>query len=168
MNPQNRATILLAWLMFIMGGAALAVSLILPPWIEARELRREQVEARRRIGELEKQVKRVSRQIDHMQNDPAYLERIGREEFGIETPGVEVVPVAVAAAPEESPDATADPDGGFSASLERAAHENPLVSVFVLDQSRPVVLGMSGVLVAAAIVMLASGGGTPAGTRRKP
>lgn len=143
--------------MFIMGGVALAACLVLPPWLEARELKREQVEARRRIAELEERLTRASRQIEHLRNDPAYIERIGREEFGIETPGVDVVPVAVSEAPIDPTDAEAEPDDKFSVALERATRENPVVSVFVLKESRPIVMGMSGALLAAALALLIRG-----------
>ena len=136
---------MLAWLLVWMGGAALAACLILPPWLELRALRVQHQQAQAEIRRLEGQVDRLARQIRHLQDDPAYVERIGRSEFGLTPPGVELIPVQPVERPGEQaasrPSVTRE-ETPLGDRIEDAARHNPLVAVFVLDQSRPFVMGM--------------------------
>jgi hypothetical protein len=120
-------------------------------------LRQEHAAARTRVVQLEQSLTRATRQIEHMRNDPAYLERLAHKEFGIDPPGVEVIPVEIRESTNASAPADLAPDAPvekLAADLERATHTNPLVSVFVLDQTRPIVSAMSGVLIVVALVLL--------------
>ncbi len=151
MSRSRYGTVLLAWLLVGMGGAALAACLILPPWLEVRALRGEQQRAEAQIDALKRQVDELARQIEHLQSDPAYLERIGRTEFGFTPPGVELIPVeAVESAAQTQ--SVAQPPLTLAERVEAATRENPLVAVFVLDQSRPFVMGLGA---AAGLVGLA-------------
>ncbi len=156
MARSNAGTTCLSWLMLLIGGVSLFACVFLPPWLELRALRQVHAAARRQIADLEVRLARTTRQIEHMQSDPAYLERLARKEFGIETPGVEIIPV-------ETRENTTDQSASSSSStprvelatvLERAMRTNPLVSVFVLEQTRPIVMAMSGVLLIVALVLL--------------
>jgi hypothetical protein len=45
----------------------------------------------------------------------------------------------------------------LAVALEQASHTNPFVAVFVLDQTRPIVMAMSGALMIMALVLLIRG-----------
>ena len=156
MARSNRGTTLLAWLMFLLGGMALFACLFLPPWRELRAQRHAYADAQRRIAELEDRLTRVTRQIEHLGSDPAYVERLARKEFGTETPGVEFKPVVIQQHAGSQPDPGTDtpPRDKLATSLERATYTSPFVSVFVLDETRPIVMAMSGVLMLVALVLL--------------
>jgi hypothetical protein len=144
--------------MLLVGGGALFACLYLPPWLELRVLRQVHAAAQQRIAGLEADLARVEKQIEHLRDDPAYLERLARQEFGTETPGVEMIwvetsqPTASQAA--SAPTAAPERDEDFAATLERATRNSPFVSVFVLSETRPLVMIMSGALMAAALMLL--------------
>jgi hypothetical protein len=157
MARKDSAASLLAWFMLLAGGVSLFACVFLPPWLEVRALREEHAAARMRVDQLEVRLARATKQIEHMQNDPAYLERLAHKEFGIEPPGVEVIPVEIresASASAPADPASEAPVEKLAVDLEQATHTSPLVSVFVLDQTRPIVMAMSGVLVIIALVLL--------------
>ena len=149
---------LLFWFMFIAGGGALFACLFLPPWLELRALREAYAADRRHTQHLEDQLARVTKQIEHIQSDPAYLERLAQEEFGTETPGVQRVPVEITEddVPIEANAATtsSEPNDSFEVALERATRRNPYVAVFVLDATRPIVMIMAGAILVAAFVLV--------------
>lgn len=162
MPGSNRGTTLFFWLMFLAGGTALFACLFLPAWLEVRALRQAHAAARQRIVQLENRLTRVTKQIEHLQNDPAYLERLARKEFGIETPGVELIWIETpknTTTPPASTPAPADSDrrDDLATVLEHATHTSPFVSVFVLDETRPVVMALSGVMMVVALVLLNRG-----------
>jgi len=155
MARANAGTTFLPWLMLLIGGASLFACVLLPPWLELRALRQEHAAAQRHIADLEGRLARASRQIEHVQSDAAYIERLAREEFGVETPGVEIIPVETRQnTTGESAAPPGPPPDEFATTVERAAHTNPLVAVFVLNQTRPIVMAMSGVIVIVALVLL--------------
>jgi cell division protein FtsB len=156
MARANGSTTFFPWLMLLIGGASLYACVFLPPWLELRALRQEHADAQTRIADLEKRLAAATRQIEHMQSDPAYIERLARKEFGTETPGVEIIPVETRQGTVDEPAAAppATPREELATTVERAAHTNPLVAVFVLDQTRPTVMAMSGVIVIIALVLL--------------
>ena len=136
----------LACFMLLAGGGALFASTYLPPLFELRALRLEYQEYRRQVEELEQRLMRLTKQKEHIQDDPAYWERLMRKEFGTITPGVQEVPVDIQPVPVDS--APTDPSrSGTDRELERAVWGHPFFAVFVLDQTRPLVMAMSGVVV---------------------
>ncbi len=141
--------------MFLAGGLSLFACLFLPALLEYRTTRRDHAAGQGEVARLEEQNRRADKQQEHLRNDPAYIERLNRQEFGIETPGVEIIPIetrASSTAPAPPPPTT--PAEEFAADLEQATHTNPFVSVFVLDQTRPIVMVMSGVVMLVALVLL--------------
>jgi cell division protein FtsB len=159
MGRWRGGTTLLFWLMFLLGGGSLFACLFLPVWLEARALREEHAAAQQRVTELEEHLTSLTKQIQHLQDDPAYLERLARREFGIETPGIEMIWIDApgsATQPTSAPTvANVDHEEALAARIERAARTNPLVAVFVLDATRPVVMTMSAILLLVALVFLA-------------
>ncbi|MFQ5806878.1 MAG: septum formation initiator family protein [Phycisphaerae bacterium] len=163
MARSNNATRLLCGLMFLGGGASLFACLFLPPWLEVRALRQAHIAARHRIAKLEERLTRVAKQIEHLQDDPAYLERLARKELGIETTGVEIIRIDTPDNPVNQPTAapaptTAGRDDALATGVEQAARTSPFLSVFVLDETRPIVMAMSGVLMIVALALLLRGG----------
>jgi len=68
-------------------GITLAV-LVLGAWavsgaVRIRALEREIAAAERDIAALRSQAKRLTEAIDRLRNDPAYIEKLGREEHGL-------------------------------------------------------------------------------------
>jgi len=150
---------IVGWLMLLAGGTALFACVFLPPWLEIRELRAERDAAREQVARLEEQLTRVTKQSEHFRSDPAYLERLARKEFGTVAPGVEIIPVEPELEqlpPASASDGTAS-DDELAAALEESTRTNPLVAVFVLDTTRPIVMAMSGVVVVMALVVLVRG-----------
>jgi hypothetical protein len=157
MPRAGAGTTFLSWLMLLAGGVSLFACVYLPPWLELRALRQEHAAASAYVDRLEQRLARATKQIEHMQSDPAYLERLAHREFGIQPPGVEVIPVearATTTSPATPGPRAETPAAELAADLERATETSPLVSVFVLDQTRPVVMVMSGVLMIVAVVLL--------------
>ncbi len=154
MADSRIRALLLAWVLLVLGGVTLAAAVLLPPWLEVRELRRQRLLAEQRITRLEQRLEAVARQIDHIQNDPAYLERIGRREFGVVPPGVEVIPVEPASPPGATPIEPPTLGPPWAERLETAARNRPLVAVLLLPQTRPLVLALSAGAVVVALVLL--------------
>ena len=162
---------LLFWTMAITGGLTLAPCLILPAWIENRAALASFTAAERRLASLERRLTANERKIDHQQNDLAYIEREARRQFGVDTPGVETT--FLDATVRDSQEAAAREAAETLAALrvarqeelwpeasefiEAALNEYPLARIFVAEQSRPVVMGMGGMLLLTAVVALGPG-----------
>jgi hypothetical protein len=163
MARSSRGATLLFWLMALTGTATLAACLILPPWLEHQAALRAHADARRHVAELEARVQVLEKHIAHLRNDPAYVERLAHEEFGITTPGVQTILLdrsEGAASDPASEDTSAGTVGpgeeqtpDVSALVTEALECRPLVSVFVLDQTRPIVMAMSAALLLAAFLL---------------
>ncbi len=180
MARSGRGAALLFWLMALTGIAALAACLILPPWLEHQAALQLHADARRHVAELEARLQVLEKQIAHLRNDPAYVERLAHEEFGITTPGVQTILLdrsASAASHPADPNrdrqrAASDPNRArkkaarntpaddygaeppeLSTLVAELLERQPLVSVFVLDQTRPIVMAMSAALLLAAVLL---------------
>lgn len=156
---SNPAATLLFWLMFLSAGSSLAACLLLPVWLEYRALRGVYASTNERIVEMQERLVAYDHQIDHLLNDPAYIERLARQEFGFGESSENVVFVAAdeaelpASAPATAP-AAQDRVEQVSAYVERAAAGNPLVSLFIRPETRPVVMSLSGLVLVIAVVTL--------------
>lgn len=145
--------------MLVVGGVSLFACLFLPALLEYRAARREHAAKSQQVAYLEEENRRADKQKEHLERDAAYIERLHREEFGTGTPGVEIIPVETRASGSEQPDSALSPTDATSSedvatAVEHAAHENPLMAVFVLEQTRPIVMAMSGVVIVVALVLL--------------
>jgi len=156
MARSNTGANILALCMLLAGGGSLFACVYLPPWLELRALRAVHAAEHRRVVALEEHVIRLAKQIEHIRTDPAYMERLARREFGLETPGVEVIPVEVRQDPtaDGAERTEAPPADEFADELEHAVQTNPFIAVFVTDATRPVVMGMSGVVVLFGVFLL--------------
>lgn len=151
------AAALLFWFMFLAGGAALLACVYLPIWLENRELRRALDSYQLRLTRQEERLVALARQSEALQDDPAYFLRQVRQEFGLAAPGprrihiepAEIVVDGESSAVEPPPEAEQ-----VAVAVESAARRDPLLSVFVLPESRPYVMAMSGVLVIVALALL--------------
>lgn len=169
--PAPRAfSAFMFWIMTAAGAAVLVPCLVLPPWIEYRAASGQRRARLAHLATLQHRVASLQRQIDHLRNDPAYLERLAREELAIETPGVTVVDhdapameLPDAAALDDSTDSTLDSDAlsaafpRLAAAADAAVDSLPRwVAVFAAAETRPWVMGLSCALVASAVLLLGS------------
>lgn len=155
---------LLFWLMFFAGSGALAACMILPAWLDYSDARARVERSRDQIADLIYRLKANQQRIEHLLHDPDYQQRVAQEVLGIERPGVETVriqPAPPASAPR--PAATSQPAGGLfpavdpvniARGISSTARQNPFVAIFVLEQTRPLVMAIAGLTVAAAVVLL--------------
>lgn len=156
MHPATR---ILVWLLMLTGGAALAGALLIPPWLELQALREVHAEAQERLRDLQDRVVRVERQIEHLRSDPAYVERIARDEIGFEPADVDTILIDIDPPPASQPTtlaATGDFAGGIplAAKVEVAAQSNPLVTMLVVEPHRSRVMIISGATLLAALGIL--------------
>lgn len=155
MDRARRLETLLFWLMATVGGGCLAACLVLPAWLEYRVARLAYAAAEQRVAQLERRLTAVGKQIEHIQKDPAYNERLARREFGIQQPGVATIHLDLPPR-EPSPPVPAEPGDlleRLAARVDEAARRNPLVAAFVLDETRPAVMGLSGGLLLTALLL---------------
>src|SRR5262247_3332927 len=104
MHRSSPAITLLFWTMFVVGGLSLAVGMVLPVWLEYRDELSRKAEAERKLEEVRQQLVALERRIDHLQNDPAYLERVANREFGIGTPpAADSVAIEIVESPASGP-----------------------------------------------------------------
>lgn len=152
------------WLMATMGGGALALCLIMPPWLEYQaQLERLKV-ADAQVVALDQRLAATRKQIEHLREDPAYVLRVARQEFGqsIEAPGTQtfaVEPIAAATTADPLPSTAVPPEPEevlpeLSVFLAQVIARYPQVGLFVSEQTRPTVMGLSTVLLVTAIVLL--------------
>ncbi len=168
MSPSNRlAAGILFWAMTLLGTGSLAASLLLPAWLEYRESQRALRQVEQRIARTRYRIRCAEARLRHLRDDPSYIARLAREEFGTPVPGVRTVfvydpprptgPPAAAAVAGTS--ATHRPAEAFAQALERRIRRDPWLAVFVLPPTRPwVMLFATGLLVSAWILL-------PAGRR---
>lgn len=155
---SNPAITLLFWFMFASGGLSLALGLVLPPWNEFRLAREQLATVEKRREQLVRDLVALDRRIDHLQHDPAYLERVVVREFGLESKeapeGISVRLTEPSSQPAESTAAPQSPEQRAVAIIEEASQTHPFVRMYVLAETRPYVMGMSATLLAAAVVLL--------------
>ncbi len=150
----------LFWSIFLIGGATLAACLILPALLEYRKARQQYALALERDAALQQRIQALENQIEHLARDETYLSRIARKEFGLEPSDVEVLMI-------DNPDRKPDPNDAppavvlsttrldvIAERVERAARRNPLVSVLLLDTTRPIVMALAGLAVICALFLL--------------
>jgi hypothetical protein len=158
---------LLFWLMALIGGAALAACLVLPAWLEHQAALQLHWQAEEQVARLEARLRVVQKQIGHVRHDPAYVERLADGEFGLTTPGVQTIALdrqdSSASQPTAADMATHTlplndvGERDSSRLVGDVLKRYPAASVFVLDETRPIVMAMSAVLLLAALLLLRTG-----------
>jgi hypothetical protein len=172
MSGTNGFKTLLFWLVILLGTAALAPCLILPAWLE-RQAQLEYLHAHEEyLAALRYRLQATQKQIEHLNNDPAYLLRLAEQEFGggIAVPNVETIlidpgPAASGTTPPSA--ASADPNAPrdekllpeLTAFLDQAVQRHPYAQIFVDSRTRPLLMGIGGVLLLTGIVLLGLVGG---------
>jgi len=146
------AEALLFWLMFLAGGACLASCLLLPPWFEYQATHAQWQAAEQRAAEMRRQATTVSRQIDRLKQDEAYLNRIAFEELGLPTPGVETLAV-IPSTPEATETAVPQRHEERLALLNQMVQRYPLAWVFVRSDTRGIAMAASGLMLVAALLL---------------
>jgi cell division protein FtsB len=144
---------LLFWLMFTAGGACLTACLLLPPWFEYQATYRQWVEAERRAADVERSVRTIRRQIDRLEQDEAYLNRVAFEELGLPTPGVETLAVIPSEPAHEADDELPQRQQERLAIINELVQRYPLAWVFVRPDTRPAAMAASGLMVLAALLL---------------
>ncbi|MBN2445748.1 MAG: septum formation initiator family protein [Phycisphaerae bacterium] len=163
MASSNHISAVLFWLMVLAGTVALVPCVILPPLFEYHAQQAVLAATEQRNVELRDRFASVENQVESLENDPAYIERLARQEFGIVPAGVRTIPVSAA---EDQPEtAASDADANKpSASTEmlpdvtvrvqQLLHRYPLARVFVWSETRPVLMLLGGIMLVSAVVLL--------------
>ncbi|QOJ14622.1 MAG: septum formation initiator family protein [Planctomycetia bacterium] len=149
------------WLLVATSAALLAPCALLPAWMEHRAARAAHADAQQRVLALSAENVRLARVIDHHRNDPAFIERHARREFGLTPPGVEAIPAPaqapteIAAAIGEAPPAPpsiirADVETGVESFLQRF----PQAQAYLDPHKRPMILAAGASLALIALVLL--------------
>lgn len=172
---MSRSSTVLFWFMLAAGFTTLAPCLILPAWIEYREALALMAARQERLAACEAQLKSGRKQIEHLQNDAAYIERIARQELNLPIPGVKTVIV-------ETPSGDAGTDGlqtesaagPTTAQTELFPHLSEVLTagmrlypawmrLFLVDGTRWVLMGLSGAMLLSSVLLL---GRRPAARQR--
>ena len=141
---------LLFWFMVLAGGGSAGACLLLPALLDHYAVQVEYAGRERELGELIRANERLDAQIEHIQYDPAYNERLLRREFAVTTPGVRMIPVGDSSrVVDDSPPALT-----WIERIQRAESSDPRVAVFALDATRPYVMAMGTVTMLVGIALL--------------
>ncbi|MBK9118216.1 MAG: septum formation initiator family protein [Phycisphaerales bacterium] len=166
----------LFWCMFLAGGFVLAPCLLLPAWLE-RQAQIELLHARQaQLAQLRDRLVVAEKQIDFLQNDPAYILRIAQREFGYSAgplareglaTGVPLAdgqlvlpdPVAPPATPRLMPALLppthlpgTQPD--LATFVQLTLDRHPRIWFFVDPYTRPTLMALGGGLILCALVLL--------------
>jgi hypothetical protein len=151
---------LLYWLLLVFSGAALAVSAILPAWLDYRGT--EQIELHRRqvLAQVQQRAELIDRQLEHLQTDPAYIERVAREESRAEIAGVEKIYVQNASEAGNADLTSEDiresgPHAELAARVDKLVAQTPWFGIFIDSATRPIVLGLSAGVFLVTLILLA-------------
>ncbi len=176
MTRPSAVNTLLFWLMLLLGTAALAPCLVLPAWLE-RQAQLACLQARQAyLDGLQARLRTARIQIEHLNNDPAYILRLAEQDFGgaIKVPDVETIwidpgplpadatgpPVAAGSPPAESPEPLWPELDDF---IDQGVRRYPEAQLFLDERTRPWLMGTGGGLIVAAIILLGLVGDRRAG-----
>lgn len=159
---------LLFWAMALTSGAALALCLVLPPWMEYQATLAQREASRARLAAVERRLEAVQRQNEHLKNDPAYLMRLARQELGgsIQFPGAAAIRISPSeqqlawdewAAQQAAPDEVEDVLPELTVFLKQVLDRYPQAYLFVNEQTRPILIGLASLMLLTAIVLLGRG-----------
>jgi hypothetical protein len=160
-----RATVtntLLFWVMVLLGAVLVAPCLILPPWLEHQAALQVEKLKQARLKELEKRLAVLNKQNEY-RNDPSYLERLEREEFGGAPPGAQAIYInpelleQTAAALQQRSEAEKETRSGqreLSDELQALMLKYPVTQAFARPETRPILLALGSGLILLAVLLL--------------
>jgi hypothetical protein len=171
MTRPTAANTFLFWLMLLLGTAALAPCLVLPAWFE-RQAQMECLRARETyLAALQQRLETARRQIEHLNDDPAYILRLAEQDFGgaFKLPDVETVwidsgpPASDTSVPPMIASDTAAPGGDdllpeLDVFIDNAVRRYPEAALFLDDHTRPWIMGVGGGLLLTALGLLGFAG----------
>lgn len=149
---------LLFWLMFVVGAVCMGACLVLPAWVEYQSAHDQLAQATARNAELQRALHARQLQIAHHQHDPEYNERFVHREFNVQRP--DRVTIVLDQPRDELDGAPIDngaepqPPASLVERVDRWGRSNPLLSVFVMDQTRRAVMVLSAVLLGGSLLLL--------------
>jgi hypothetical protein len=165
MNRPSVANTLLFWLMLVLGTAGLAPCLVLPAWLE-RQAQMECLRAREvYLAGLQRRLEAVRKQIEHLNDDPAYVLRLAEEDFGraikvldVETIWIDTSSADAPALPEDPPEASPEDADQLWPELDTfidaAMQRYPEAQLFLDGRTRPWIMGAGGGLIVLAVALL--------------
>ncbi len=152
------------WLMLLAGAASLAPCLVLPAWLERQAHLSCLAAHQKYVADLRYRLQSARKQIEHLENDPAYLLRLAEHDLGglLKVPNVRTIPVDPGTPLEQAGQAEADAPSvtedelipELSSALAELVRRCPRVDMFVNPETRPVIMVMGATLLAAAILLL--------------
>ncbi len=147
---------MLFWTMFAAGAASLGAALLIPAWLEYENTLAQRDASVVRNEQLARARLLRQNQLAHHRDDEFYTARYAERELNLRTPYSDLHHLV-----DEAPDVSAmqaDPsDASMTLEplpLERLRQPEGLLALFVLPQTRPAVLVLSGLLVAASLLLL--------------
>jgi hypothetical protein len=158
------------WFMTLLGAVTVVPCLILPPWLEYKALLEQRRAADVYVATMQYRLRATEKQIEHQQDDPAYVLRLAQQEFGasIGMPNTETVLVDPSPElddgqpPPEVAANTAQPPEEImpelSLVLEEVLQRYPYARLFVSPITRRVLLGLGGIMLLTAVVLLGRAG----------
>lgn len=169
MSRPSVANTLLFWLMLLLGTAGLAPCLALPAWLE-RQAQIECLHARQAyLAGFQERLQTIRKQIEHLNDDPAYILRLAEQDFGgalkvsdLETVWMDPGPAETTSPPLTAADAP--PEGSdqlwpeLDVFIDATLRRYPEAQLFVDDRTRPWIMGTGGALIVLAIVLLGLSG----------
>ena len=159
MRRRDVAAGFLFWVMIALGGGSLSACLVLPAWLEYRTARQRLTASQREVWALEREARARRLQLLHHQQDLEYNQRVLSRELRA-APRGQTFLVDLHEGGAEPLDAQSEASsmagasGQLAALVETAARDHPLVSVFVLRDTRPFVMALSGLVIVIAMVTL--------------
>ncbi|MDX2199726.1 MAG: hypothetical protein SF069_12240 [Phycisphaerae bacterium] len=160
---QTPLNTLLFWIMIALGAALLAPCLLLPPWFEYQAVRQLGEQRAARVEELRQQLKALEQQ-NKFRDDPAYLERLAREEFGIgltdaqthriRPEALEQAAAVVATLEPDSQPAAVSAAAELAAKIDELVQSHPEMRLFVAPRTRSIFMVLGGSTLLVALVLL--------------
>ena len=154
----------LFWTMALLGAVLIVPALVLPPLFNFQAATQVERLKQARIAELEKKLTTLKKQ-NEFRNDPAYLERLERSEFGGAPPGAEAIFIdpglleQTEAALQQRSGATSDPpprerDKEIADEVQQLMLRYPVTQLFVREDLRPVLMALGGGMILLAVLLL--------------
>lgn len=155
MVRSNPAATLLFWAMILVGGSSLAAGFWLPAWLEMRQAQAAERARLQLRDELREHVTALDRRREHLEHDPAYIDRLARREFGEDATDRESIAVSIVGPPVPASAPAAPDEPAWASTLEQLAQTHPIVRLYVEPDARWKIQALSAGLVLAAVLFLA-------------